>query len=265
MIDIGVNLTNKCFDKDLTEVIVRAKNKGVHQLIITGTNVDESKKGVALCQHYQQQFPNTLYTTVGVHPHDADAVNEGYLNDLSKLAEQPCVKAIGECGLDFNRNFSTPEKQLVVFKEQIQLAKQLNKPLFLHQRDAFQAWFNALSPFIDQVPAMVAHCFTGNKEELVKCVDAGMYIGITGWLCDERRGSSLQEIINLIPLDKLLVETDAPYLIPRTIRPKPKSNRNEPSYLPFIIDKIAHILALDPEELVSQTSINAQQVFDLPS
>jgi TatD DNase family protein len=265
MIDIGVNLTNKRFDKDLTEVIVRAKNKGVNQLIITGTNVDESKKGVALCQHYQQKFPNTLYTTVGVHPHDADAVTENYLNDLSQLAEQPCVKAIGECGLDFNRNFSTPAQQLKVFEEQIQLAKQLNKPLFLHQRDAFQTWFDALNPFIDQVPAMIAHCFTGNKEELLKCVDVGMYIGITGWVCDERRGVSLQEIINLIPLDRLLVETDAPYLIPRTMHPKPKSNRNEPSYLPFIVDKIANILALAPEELISQTSLNAQQVFDLPS
>jgi TatD DNase family protein len=265
MIDIGVNLTNKRFDKDLTEVIVRAKNKGVNQLIITGTNVDESEKGVALCQHYQQQFPNTLYTTVGVHPHDADAVSENYLKDLSLLAKQPCVKAIGECGLDFNRNFSTPEQQLKVFEEQIQLASQLSKPLFLHQRDAFKTWFNALSPFIDQVPAMVAHCFTGSKEELVKCVDAGMYIGITGWVCDERRGVSLQEIINLIPLERLLVETDAPYLIPRTINPKPKSNRNEPSYLPFIIDKIANILALEPAELVNQTSINAKQVFDLSS
>ncbi|WP_159816812.1 TatD family hydrolase [Colwellia sp. 20A7] len=265
MIDIGVNLTNKRFDKDLTEVIVRAKNKGVNQLIITGTNVDESKKGVALCQHYQQKFSNTLYTTVGVHPHDADAVTENYLNDLSQLAEQPCVKAIGECGLDFNRNFSTPAQQLKVFEEQMQLAKQLNKPLFLHQRDAFQTWFDALNPFIEQVPAMIAHCFTGNKEELLKCVDVGMYIGITGWVCDERRGVSLQEIINLIPLDRLLVETDAPYLIPRTMHPKPKSNRNEPSYLPFIVDKIANILALAPEELISQTSLNAQQVFDLPS
>ena len=265
MIDIGVNLTNKRFDKDRNELIVRAKSKGVTQLLITGTSVNESKQALALCQTNQQQFPNTLFATAGVHPHDADGVNDDYLAELTQLATQPQVKAIGECGLDFNRNFSTPKQQLKVFKEQIQLAKQLSMPLFLHQRDAFQPWFNELSPFIDQVPAMVAHCFTGNKNELLQCLDAGMYIGITGWICDERRGSMLQNIINLIPLDRLLVETDAPYLTPRTIRPKPKSSRNEPSYLPFVIEKIASITALDPNELACQTSINARQVFNLPT
>lgn len=265
MIDIGVNLTNKRFDKDRNELIVRAKSKGVTQLLITGTSVNESKQALALCQTNQQQFPNTLFATAGVHPHDADGVNDDYLAELTQLATQPQVKAIGECGLDFNRNFSTPKQQLKVFKEQIQLAKQLSMPLFLHQRDAFQPWFNELSPFIDQVPAMVAHCFTGNKNELLQCLDAGMYIGITGWICDERRGSMLQSIINLIPLDRLLVETDAPYLTPRTIRPKPKSSRNEPSYLPFVIEKIASITALDPNELACQTSINARQVFNLPT
>lgn len=265
MIDIGINLTNKRFDKDRTELISRAKNIGVEQLLITGTSVNESKHALALCQHYQQQFPNTLYATAGVHPHDADGVSDDYLAELTQLAGQPQVKAIGECGLDFNRNFSAPAQQLKVFKEQVQLAKQLGMPLFLHQRDAFQPWFNELRPFVDQVPAMIAHCFTGSKDELEKCIDIGMYIGITGWICDERRGKTLQEIVSLIPLDRLLVETDAPYLMPRTIKPKPKSSRNEPSYLPFIIEKVAKITALDPNEIACQTSINAQQVFNLPS
>ena len=265
MFDVGVNLTNKRFDKDRTELIARAKNIGVEQLLITGTNVNESKRALALCHHYQQQFPNTLYATAGVHPHDADDVSDNYLAELAKLAEQPQVKAIGECGLDFNRNFSAPKQQLKVFKEQIHLAKEYSMPLFLHQREAFQPWFSELKPFFDQVPAMIAHCFTGTKSELEKCIDVGMYIGITGWLCDERRGKSLQEIVSLIPLDRLLIETDAPYLTPRTIKPKPKSSRNEPSYLPFIIEKIANITALDPKEIACQTRLNARQVFNLPS
>lgn len=264
MIDIGVNLTNERFDKDRTELIVRAKNEGVTQLLITGTNVDESRKALALCQHYENEFPKTLYSTVGVHPHDADGVSDNFLFELAKLARDPYVKAIGECGLDFNRNFSRPEQQLAVFKAQIQLANELCMPLFLHQRDAFKPWFKALYPFIDKVPFMVAHCFTGTKDELLQCIDAGMYIGITGWICDERRGSALQDIVNLIPLDRLLLETDAPYLTPRTIKPKPKSSRNEPSYLPFIVDKIANITTLDPNELACQTSINARKVFNLP-
>jgi len=264
MIDIGVNLTNKRFDKDRTELIIRAKNIGVEQLIITGTNIDESQQALALCQYYQQQFPNTLYATAGVHPHDAGSVSDDYLTQIAQLAKQPQIKAIGECGLDFNRNFSTPEQQLKVFKDQVLLAAQLRMPLFLHQRDAFEPWFNLLKPFIKQIPAMVAHCFTGSKHELEQCIEADMYIGITGWLCDERRGKVLQDIIKLIPLNRLLIETDAPYLMPRTIKPKPKSNRNEPSYLPYIVNEIANLTGLDPSEIACQTSINTRQVFNLP-
>lgn len=263
MFDVGVNLTNKRFDKDRTDIITRAKNVGVEQLLITGTSVNESKRALILCQQYQNQFPNTLYATAGIHPHDADGVSDDYLEELAKLAAQPQIKAIGECGLDFNRNFSAPEQQLKVFKEQIHLASQYNMPLFLHQRDAFQPWYSELSPYFDKVPAMVAHCFTGEKNELEQCIDADMYIGITGWVCDERRGKSLQEIVSLIPLDRLLIETDAPYLTPRNIKPKSKSSRNEPSYLPFIIEKIASVTALDPNEIACQTSKNAQRVFNV--
>ncbi|MBL4823242.1 MAG: TatD family hydrolase [Colwellia sp.] len=263
MIDIGVNLTNKRFDKDRDELILRAKNQGVEQLLITGTSVYESQQALALCQHYQQLFPNTLFTTAGVHPHDADGVSDDYLAQLRQLAKQPEVKAIGECGLDFNRNFSAPAQQLKVFKEQVGLAAELNMPLFLHQRDAFSPWFSTLKPFINQIPAMVAHCFTGNKKELAQCLAANMYIGITGWLCDERRGKELQELIKLIPLNRLLIETDAPYLTPRTIRPRPKSSRNEPSYLPYIVQQIAEITTIDPDEIACQTSINARKVFNL--
>jgi len=263
MIDIGVNLTNKRFDKDRAEVISRAKSKGVAKLLITGTNVDESQAALLLCRDYQDQFPDTLYATAGVHPHYADGVAEGYLTQLTKLARQPQVKAIGECGLDFNRNFSAPQQQIQVFKAQIRLAAQLNMPLFLHQRDAFEPWFTELKPFLNKVPAMVAHCFTGNKEELQQCLAAGMYIGITGWVCDERRGTALQDIISLIPLDRLLIETDAPYLTPRTIRPRPKSSRNEPSYLSYVLEKISDVIGVDQQDIACQTNLNTRKVFNL--
>ncbi len=263
LIDVGVNLTNKRFDKDRTDIIVRAKEQGVSRLLITGTSIEASQQALQLCQDYQQQFPNSLYATAGVHPHDADGVSDDYLEQLAQLASQVAVKAIGECGLDFNRNFSAPEQQLKVFKEQISLAAELNMPLFLHQRDAFEAWFSALKPFSDKIPAMVAHCFTGNKQELKQCLSAGMYIGITGWLCDERRGQELRDIVSLIPLDRLLIETDAPYLTPRTIKPRPKSSRNEPSYLSFVVAELAKITAIDQQEIACQTSLNAEKVFNL--
>jgi TatD DNase family protein len=265
LIDIGVNLTNKRFDKDREDVIRRAQQLGLGALLITGTNVVESKKALLLCEQYQTDFPYFLYSTAGVHPHDADHVGIDYLDQLKQLAQHGQVKAIGECGLDFNRNFSAPDQQQKVFREQVVLAAELQMPLFLHQRDAFEPWFDILTPYLDKVPAMVAHCFTGSKAELTQCISADMYIGITGWLCDERRGEILRDIVSLIPLNRLLIETDAPYLTPRTIRPKPKSSRNEPSYLPFIVKEIASITGLDQEQIAWQTSRNAERVFNFPS
>jgi len=160
-------------------------------------------------------------------------------------------------------NFSEPDQQQKVFSAQVQLAANLQLPIFLHQRDAFQPWFETLKPYFNKIPAMIAHCFTGTKEELVDCIKADMYIGITGWLCDERRGQSLREIVHLIPQDRLLIETDAPYLTPRTIRPKPKSSRNEPAYLPYVLKELANILAIEESVLAAQTRLNSIRAFNL--
>ncbi|TMM45705.1 TatD family hydrolase [Colwellia ponticola] len=265
LIDVGVNLTSQRFDKDREAVLCRAQNSALSALLITGTSVEESQKALLLCEQYQANFPGFLYSTAGVHPHDADHVSSDYIEQLKQLAQHDYVKAIGECGLDFNRNFSTPAQQQRVFSEQVALAAELNMPLFLHQRDAFNPWFATLKPYLDKIPAMVAHCFTGSKDELSQCIAADMYIGITGWLCDERRGQALRDIVSLIPLNRLLIETDAPYLTPRTIRPKPKSSRNEPSYLPFIVKEIASITGVDPTEIAWQTSSNAAKVFNFSS
>ena len=258
MIDIGVNLTNSRFEKDREDVILQAKLTGVERLIITGTNVFESQKAVDICQQF-----NNLYCTAGVHPHDADKVSHNYLQELANLAKNDQVKAIGECGLDFNRNFSTPENQQRVFTEQLELAKQLSLPVFLHQRDAFSTWQAILKEQLNHTPGGVSHCFTGDLKELKACLDMGLYIGITGWICDERRGQELFNIAKYIPLDRIMVETDAPYLTPRSIRPKPKSSRNEPKYLPFVVSTLAKAMKVNEDELIKHSSINAIQLFKL--
>jgi TatD DNase family protein len=259
LIDIGVNLTNSRFDKDVNDIILRSQANNIEHLLVTGTNIAESKKAIALCNSYV----GYLSCTAGIHPHNTDNVSDDYLDILNMLAKQPVVKAIGECGLDFNRNFSTPSNQKRVFKEQVELARKLQLPLFLHQRDAFTDWFAILTEYIGQIPFMVTHCFTGSAEELALCLEANMYIGITGWLCDERRGQGLRDIIRQIPLDRLMIETDAPYLTPRTIRPKPKSSRNEPSYLPYIVKEIAKLTDYSEQEIIEQTNINSRNVFGL--
>lgn len=259
MIDIGVNLTNSRFDKDRDELISRAQLLDVSAVIVTGTNIKESQAAALLCESY----PSYLYMTAGVHPHDADNVTTDYLDKITALSQQTYVKAIGECGLDFNRNFSAPEQQVKVFKEQVQLAQTLNMPLFLHQRDAFDTWFDILKPYVGQLPAMVSHCFTGNYSQLKQCLEADMFIGITGWVCDERRGQELRDIVQHIPLHKLLIETDAPYLTPRTIKPRPKSSRNEPSYLTYIVKELAQLMGVSEDALQQATTENAIKAFNL--
>ncbi len=258
MIDIGVNLTNARFDKDRNEVIERAKLANIQGMLVTGTNVAESLIAEKLCH----QYPYYLKCTAGVHPHDADHVSQDFIEILTQLAASEHVKAIGECGLDFNRNFSTPENQQRVFKQQIELASKLNMPLFLHQRDAFDTWLEILKPHIDNIPALVSHCFTGDLQQLKTCLDLGMYIGITGWVCDERRGQALHEIVKHIPLERLMIETDAPYLTPRTIRPKPKSSRNEPSYLPYVAQTLAEAMNHSVEDVLTHSYQNSVRVFN---
>ncbi|MBO9489974.1 YchF/TatD family DNA exonuclease [Endozoicomonas sp. G2_1] len=259
MIDIGVNLTSTRFAKDLDDVIARAKDVGVSKQLVTGTNIQESEAAIVLAQRY----PDYLYTTAGIHPHNADDADDNFVDQITKLAQSSTVKAIGECGLDYNRNFSSPENQRRVFKAQISLAAELRLPLFLHQRDAFTDWYQLLEPYFGKVPAMVSHCFTGSEQELLQCLDAGMYIGITGWLCDKKRGQALRDIVAKIPLERLMIETDAPYLTPQNIRPKPKSSRNEPAYLPYVVDMIAECTDYSAEQIISHSNQNAARVFNL--
>ncbi|WP_394176246.1 TatD family hydrolase [Thalassotalea litorea] len=256
LVDIGVNLTSSRFDKDRSDVIIRARAAGVKEMLLTGTNVNESRKALALAQHHEY-----MYCTAGVHPHDADGVEEDYLAQLTELCQDNNVSAVGECGLDFNRNFSTPQNQQRVFQEQLALAVELKKPVFLHQRDAFPTWKGIIDEQLAKLSGGVSHCFTGSLAELKQVLDMGLYVGITGWISDPKRGQDLFDIARYIPLDRLLLETDAPYLTPKNIRPRPKSSRNEPSYLSFVADTVATAMCVDKEVLITQTTNNARQLF----
>ncbi|MBB1274446.1 MULTISPECIES: TatD family hydrolase [Psychromonas] len=259
MIDIGINLTNKRFDKDLESVINNAKQVGVKQLIVTGTNITESEQALSLAKTY----PDFIYSTAGIHPHDASHFTEHSLVQLKKLAAQPQVKAIGECGLDFNRNFSTPAEQEKAFLQQLELAVECQLPVFMHERDANQRFVELLKPYIKQLPNAVLHCFTGNQEELERCLALDLHIGITGWICDERRGQHLLELVKLIPDNRLMIETDSPYLLPRSMRPKPKSSRNEPKYLPYIAKVIANARQQELQYFIDNTEQTTRSFFNL--
>jgi TatD DNase family protein len=259
LVDISANLTPPAFHGDLSEVLARAREAGVGQMVITGTSVLESTKASGLAKTH----PEMLFATAGIHPHHASECDQSTIPALRALAQHPRVVAIGECGLDFNRNYSPHPDQEKCFKAQVELAIELKKPLFLHSRDAFPRLGDILNSYLDRLPSAVAHCFTGNKSELKAYLDLGLYIGITGWICDERRGAHLLELVREIPPDRLLVETDSPYLTPRDLRPQPKARRNEPSFLPHILRTVARALGRPAEEVAADTTRNAKSLFGL--
>ncbi len=261
-VDIGVNLTNRAFKKDRDGVIERALAVGVRQMIVTGISERESEQAVELAS----RWPSCLYATAGVHPHDSRHWTQQSAERIRDLAMSDRVVAIGETGLDFNRNYSPAEDQVRAFEAQIQLAIECDLPLFLHERDAADVFIKILSRFGDELPGVVAHCFTGNGEVLKRYLNMGFYIGITGWLCDERRGQHLRSLLAMIPEDRLMLETDAPFLLPRDLQVLPLvKRRNEPCYLPHIGQAAAQCLETDVEQLAARTTANARRFFALPS
>lgn len=258
-IDIGVNLTHDSFDHDRLEVIRRAADVGVRHMVVTGACLESSQAAVQLSRN----LPEVLRATAGYHPHHALHLTADQLSPLAALARQPEVVAVGECGLDYHRNFSSPHEQRLAFERQLALAIDLQKPLFLHCRDAHRDFLSMLRAAGAQRPPAVLHCFTGTGEELDDCLAEGLWIGITGWICDERRGHHLHHIVGRIPQGKLMVETDAPYLLPRDLTPKPSSRRNEPCHLPHIGQVIAHLRGEPAEQLAAHTTATAQQFFAL--
>lgn len=260
LIDISVNLADKRFNDDIESVLERAKQSGVDKIVITGTNEATSTVAIEIIEQYEAQFPKMLYTTVGIHPHYSDSFNCDSINYLEELADNPRVVAIGETGLDFNRNFSSQKNQINAFEHQLELAASKQMPLFMHERDAAQQQLEILRTHRDHFTQGVIHCFTGDKKTLFNYLDLDLHIGITGWICDERRGLELQKLVKNIPLNRLMIETDAPYLIPRTLDSLPSNRRNEPCYLPWILQMLCKCRD-EPVEVLSTAIRETTQTF----
>jgi len=259
LLDIGVNLGHESFQHDLDEVLQRAARHGVSRMILTGASREGSVHALALAKAH----PGKLFATAGVHPHHAIDYDDATDTQLRELAHDPVVRAIGETGLDYNRNYSPREVQLQVFERQLQIAVDMQKPLFLHQRDAHEDFVAVLRRYRDRVPAAVVHCFTDTDEALRDYLALDCHIGITGWICDERRGTHLRALVREIPADRLMIETDAPYLLPRTVRPQPKHRRNEPMYLKHICEEIARDRGEPAEVTAANSTATAEAFFGL--
>ena len=265
LIDIGANLTHDSFDHDRTAVLQRARDAGVAQMVVTGASREHSPKALALAQAH----PGELFATAGVHPHHALEYTEECDAEMRALLAHEAVVAVGECGLDYFRDFSPRPAQRRAFERQLQIAADLAgrgtpKPLFLHQREAHADLVAMMKEFEGRIGPAVVHCFTGTRAELFECLDHDWHIGITGWLCDERRGLHLRELVKHIPANRLMVETDAPYLLPRTVKPAPAHRRNEPKWLAHIVEELARDRGEPVTVSAEHTTATARRFFRLP-
>ena len=263
LIDIGVNLTHPSFANQHQAVLERSYAAGVAQLVLTGTSLADSEQAQQLCTELDASG-SRLFSTAGLHPHEASQWNSNSSQQLADLLKHPQVRAVGECGLDFNRDFSPRPQQEKALEEQLALAVELKLPVFLHERDADERLLAIVREFRDRLPAAVVHCFTGEKRALYGYLDLDLHIGITGWICDERRGTHLHPLVREVPQGRLMLETDAPYLLPRTLKPKPKSRHNEPAFLPWVLEEVARHREETPEQLALHTTACARQFFNLP-
>lgn len=264
LIDIGANLADASFDPDRDEVIKRAEAAGVRRMIITGAGLGESERALALTSGR----PETFRCTAGIHPHLATQWTESPDHAralLDSVLGNPLAVAAGECGLDYFRNLSPPDAQRAAFAGQLELAAEHGKPVFLHQRDAHDDFLAILKEHEAVRLGGVAHCFTGGPAEAESYLELGLYIGITGWVLDERRNHDLLEAIPLIPLGRVLLETDSPYLLPRHPDVKPhRKRRNEPEFLPYVARALADKMRVDPEDLAAAAHANTRRLFGWP-
>jgi TatD DNase family protein len=261
LIDIGVNLAHDSFAVDRNAVLARAAAAGVAQMIVTGSSRASSHQALKLAQMH----PRRLFATAGVHPHYANEWSAELAAELAALARSAEIVAIGECGLDYYRNLAAHDAQRAAFHGQLELAALTGKPVFLHQRDAHADFIAILREHRATLCGAVAHCFTGTAAELECYLELRLLIGITGWICDERRGAHLLPLMRTIPARDLMLETDAPYLMPRDMHPKPASRRNEPAYLAHIAATVARARDVTLEQIAQMTTENARRFFSLPS
>ena len=259
LIDIGINLAHDSYDSDRDAVVERARAAGVLQMVITGSSLASIQRAIEIAQ----SDPGSLFATAGVHPHHATQVTPDSLTRLDELARKPEVVAVGECGLDYFRNFSPRDVQRAAFHRQLEVAARVGKPVFLHERDAHEDFVAILKEHRASLVGGVAHCFTGTGPQLARYLELGLCIGITGWICDERRGAHLIPLMREIPADRLLLETDGPYLLPRNLRPKPSSRRNEPAFLPQVALTVAAARGEPPAVLAQSSTAAARALFHL--
>jgi len=257
LFDIACNFTSDQFNKDLDETIERAINNNVSKFLIVSASLGDHKK----IQEIYKKYTSNCIFTLGTHPHHASEINDDEIKKMRALIQELNPSAIGETGLDFFRNISTYEEQLFAFDEQIKLAIEFNKPLYLHQRDAHEDFVKIIKKYKNDINKGVVHCFTGTKKALDDYLELGFHIGLTGWVCDERRNVELRKTIKYIPRERLLIETDSPYLIPRNLENKPKTNRNEPQYLPHIANEIAGLMGITKNNLIDITYKNSMDFF----
>jgi len=259
LIDIGINLAHDSFDRDREAVLARAEAAGVVQMVVTGSSGPSTRQAIDLAHAH----PGKLFATAGVHPHHATDLTDHLLEELEALARRPEVVAVGECGLDYFRNFSPPAVQRAAFHRQLELAARLGKPVFLHERDAHEDFVAILREHRAGLSGGVAHCFTGTRPQLLRYLELDLAIGITGWICDERRGAHLLPLMREIPPGRLLLETDGPYLLPRNLDPKPASRRNEPAYLPQVALAVAAARAEPVQSIADSSTAAARQLFSI--
>jgi TatD DNase family protein len=264
LVDIGANLAHDSFDADLDAVLERAAAAGVSQIVVTGSSADSNLKAVELARRHRGR----LYTTAGLHPHHAADWNDALAEQIRGLAAQPEVVALGECGLDYFRNYASHEDQRRAFAAQLGLATQTGKPLFLHQRDAHADFHAMLREYRSRLGPVVVHCFTDTRAALEDCLALDCHIGITGWICDERRGAHLIDAVRIIPDQRLMIETDAPYLLPRTAPAtvlRASHRRNEPAYLTWTVRALAAARGQTEAQVAAATSATARAFFGLPA
>ena len=259
LVDIGANLCHESFASDLDEVLDRAARSGVGRIVVTGSSRPDSEAAAVLARRH----PRRLRATAGVHPHEAATFDGAVSSAIEALAGREEVVAVGETGLDFYRDFSPRPDQERAFEAQLEIAARLGRPVFMHERDARRRFVEILKPFRDRLGPAVLHCFTGDRDALHGYLDLDLHVGITGWICDERRGLHLRELVGRIPTDRLMLETDSPYLLPRDLRPRPRSRRNEPAHLAHVARAVASATGETVEALAARTTATACAFFGL--
>ena len=256
-VDIACNFTHDSFKDNLEEVIANAELEGVEKFVLLCASLNDLKP----IKIIQKKSPEKYFVSAGIHPHHATEIREINYDDLLAKLCSINPNVIGETGLDYFRNISPPDVQRKSFKMHIEIAKELSLPLYLHQRDSHKDFINIIKENRNNFPKFVVHCFTGTQEELNDYLDLGAYIGLTGWICDAKRNIELRKSIKNIPIDRMMIETDCPYLIPKNLPNKPKKNINEPKYLPHIANEIAELIGMKIEELKLATRSNAIEFF----